>query len=307
MFDRKYRPSKFEEFIGNKPIVRSLLQSYPDWPSSFLFAGPPGIGKTTLARLIAKQLKCTPKEIDAGQDRGIDNIRGLIESTRFKSLVSNYKVYIIDECQGLTKDAQQALLKITEEPPKNTYFILCSTDPSKIIKALRSRCQNYNLEKLSRKELGLIIKNICDNEGIDLKEKKEIATFCIDYAEGIPRTAIKLFEKLRNYTVEEAKKEIGEYEDHDLIDLVKALENKDIPEFYTLLKEHKNYESVRIAIGHILKGKIINLIKRNKDWTVYYNTLGCFIHPVDNINGDIELIHRILNALRSDSRQNQKS
>jgi DNA polymerase III gamma/tau subunit len=305
MFSLKHRPDSFKKFIGNSSAINNLLSSFPDWPSTFLIVGPSGVGKTTLGRLIANQVKCLPinlKEIDAGQDRGIENIRQISKDAHNRPLMGKTKVYIIDECQGLTADAQQALLKITEEAPPNTYFIFCSTDPHKVIKPLKTRCQQglISLLPLSNKELGIIIKNICEEEKIELKDKiKEIAILCIQNADGIPRNVVMLFEKYyRSETVEEVAKNLKNVETYipeELWDMVNALE-KDFVQFLLLFEKKKrgNYESFRITMGNIFKKKLLKAMieKNNTKIDKYESVLQMFTIPVDNQLGDIELISR---------------
>lgn len=306
-FNLRYRPNKFSEYVGNTEKIQGLLASFPDWPQCFLLAGKPGLGKTTLARIIASQLDCNVtnlREVDAGQDRGIEKTRALIESTYSRPLVGKVKVYIIDECQGLTADAQQALLKVAEEPPKDTYFIFCSTDPEKISKALRSRCQHgrIDLEPLSNKELGAIIKSICDQENIDLTKDsiKKIATLCIYKAEGVPRDAIMLFNKFYQYDdpkeVEKVLSSIDPNVPEELWEMVNALDKEDIHKFLTLFSQKKggNWEGFRITFGNLFKGKLLRaMIAKDKNKIDHYSSvLSCFTHPVHNNFGDMELIYR---------------
>lgn len=305
MLNLTHRPTKFSELIGNEVIIKKLLEQYPDWPKSFLLIGPAGVGKTTLARCIANQLECKKvnyHEIDAGQDRGIDNIRKIIGAAMTRPLVGKTKVYVFDECQGLTKDAQQALLKITEEPPSNTYFVFCSTDPQKIIKPLKERCQFglLALQPMSDKELGILLKKICALEEIEVDEKvSEIGRLCIADAQGIPRRAVMNFNKLYNYDdIDEVKKVLENTDDdvpEDFWKYPNALD-ANMTEFIKLFSKRteKNYESFRIIMGHIFKKKAIRAMQNGNesDITKYNNILAMFDKPVDNQLGDIELISR---------------
>ncbi len=308
MFTDKYRPSKFSDFIGNESVIQGLLNSFPNWPQAFLIIGPPGVGKTTLGRLIAKQLECLDcnlREIDAGQDRGIDKIRETIKTVYHRPLVGNTRVYIFDECQGLTAEAQQALLKITEEAPKGVYFVFCSTDPQKIIKTLRARCEQglLNLFPLERREIAEILKRIADAEGIKIEgEIKKIATLCVDNSDGIPRIAVMLFGKYYEY--ESAEKVALELKNAqgfikpEIWDATKALESGDRVKFIELFEttQRGNYEQYRITMGHIYKKRMMNLLKNpviNKEKIEQCKEiLSLFVLPVDNQLGDIELMFR---------------
>ena len=254
--------------------------------------------------MIANQLECRNinlTEIDAGQDRGIDKIRAIIESAHYRPLIGLNKIFIFDECQGLTNDAQQALLKVTEEAPPGVFFVFCSTNPAKIIKALKARCQQgyYSLSPMSNKEIGTIIKNICEKEDIQIEGSvKEIATLCVVESRGIPRDAVMMFEKYYQRTdIEEVAKEMhgSDSVDEEFWPIINALE-KDFVEFIRLFSEMKrgNYEGFRISLGNVFKKKALKAILANNEAGVIKcsRILQIFDKPVDNLIGDIELISR---------------
>lgn len=147
-----FRPDDIGKIFGQDHIQEILLtwiENLEKIPHSILFAGPYGTGKTTIARILANnivKIKKDLKEINAADNRGIDDVRAWVESTRFSPLGSGGKVYIIDELHQMTNAAQSALLKVIEEPPPDTYFFLCTTEPSKLIGPIRSRCTVLELK-----------------------------------------------------------------------------------------------------------------------------------------------------------------
>jgi DNA polymerase III subunit gamma/tau len=178
-FYRKYRPKSFQDVIGQEHIVRTLTNAVAQdiISHAYLFSGPRGTGKTSLARLLAKAVNCAnPKqgdpcnkceacgeinagramdfvELDAASNRGIDEIRDLKEGIKFSPTKLKYKVFVIDEAHQLTKEAANALLKTLEEPPPHAIFILATTEAHKMISTIASRCQRFDFHKLTAPQI----------------------------------------------------------------------------------------------------------------------------------------------------------
>src|SRR3989344_9484316 len=155
---RKYRPQGFEEVIGQEHIVKTLKNSLKSGAIShaYLFCGPRGSGKTTIARIFAKELGCEGidlVEIDAASHTGVDDVRELIDGIKFAPVKSKYKIFIIDECHQLSKSASNALLKTLEEPPAHAIFLLATTEAHKMIPTILSRCQRFDFKRLQVAEI----------------------------------------------------------------------------------------------------------------------------------------------------------
>lgn len=189
---RKYRPKSFDEVLGQDNIVGLLKNAVKSKriAHAYLFAGPRGTGKTSLARILAREAGCSDvdlTEIDAASSRGIDEIRALREAVRFYPLQGSVKVYIIDEVHMLTKEAFNALLKTLEEPPPHAIFILATTEPDKVPETIISRCQNFSFRKIPESILRKIILSIAKSEGFEVDD--ESAGLIALHADGSFRDA----------------------------------------------------------------------------------------------------------------------
>ena len=203
-----YRPTTLEEVVGNdsvKDSLRSLFKRKEDTPHSFMFLGPSGTGKTTFARIIAKQLGCADSdffEYNAANVRGIDTIREIDMNCRYAPLEGKIKVYLLDECAKLTGDAQNAVLKLLEDTPKHVYFILCTTDPDKIIKTIHTRCTTYQTKPLTPLQMDLLLKWVLRSEELEETYPKEIIKEIIKASDGCPRQALVLLDSVIDITDE---------------------------------------------------------------------------------------------------------
>lgn len=223
---RKWRPQRFAEVVGQPHVVRTLTNALASGKSAhaYLFAGPRGTGKTTVARLLAKGLNCeqgpTPEpcnqcascrqiaggssldvmEIDGASNRGIDEIRELRDRIRFAPARSRFKVYIIDEVHMLTNEAFNALLKMLEEPPAHVVFIFATTDPQKVLPTILSRCQRFDFRRLSTQELVAHLAAVTAAEGIPADEPALV--LIARHADGGARDALSLLEQCASYRPE---------------------------------------------------------------------------------------------------------
>ncbi len=197
---RKYRPKSFADVRGQEEIIGVLARAVVDQRNishAYLFSGGRGTGKTTIARIFATEIGCTPTDIyemDAASNRGIDDVRQLREAVQTMPFESPYKVYIIDEVHMLTKEAFNALLKTLEEPPKHVVFILATTDREKVPDTIVSRCQSFVFRQPSVPELKSFILDVVEKEKIKLDAPS--AEIIAIFGDGSYRDTLSVLEKV---------------------------------------------------------------------------------------------------------------
>ena len=196
---RKYRPETFEDVVGQEPVVDLLLKAIrgSKLAHAYLFCGARGTGKTSVARIFARDVGCNSEdiiEIDAASNRGIDEIRELREAVRSVPFSSQYKVYIIDEVHMLTKEAANALLKTLEEPPKHVIFILATTDPDKLPQTIVSRCQKVEFKQPSIETLSSRLIYVAKKESKILEQ--DGAYLIATHGKGSYRDALGVLEQV---------------------------------------------------------------------------------------------------------------
>ena len=222
---RKWRPRQFEEIVGQGHITRILVNAILSnrIAHSYLFTGVRGVGKTTAARILAKALNCEKGpipnpcgqcancseisngnsmdvfEIDGASNRGIDEVRQIIENIRYQPAKSRFKIYIIDEVHQVTKDAFNALLKTLEEPPPFGKFILATTEPHRIPETILSRCQRFDFRRISSREIVQRLSDIARDENLQVTQGALL--LIAREAEGSMRDAQSLLEQVLSYAV----------------------------------------------------------------------------------------------------------
>lgn len=202
---RKYRPKKFVDIYGQDKAIAALKKKCrtDSIPHAILFHGPSGTGKTTLGRIIARRLKCGKydySETNTADYRGIESIRSIRKSIPQAPIHGNCQVILMDECHKLTSDAQNALLKLLEEPPDHVYFILCTTEPEKLLRTIRSRCMEIRLQAIEHDDLVSLMHNICKKERIKIPEQISgtVLSKIAECANGSAREAIQILDSVQN-------------------------------------------------------------------------------------------------------------
>jgi DNA polymerase-3 subunit gamma/tau len=194
-----HRPQTLDEIYGNQDTVatiRSLLDR-EDPPHSWLMYGPTGAGKTTIGRILARELGASGddyREIDTADFRGIDMVRELRKQSQFVPLEGSSRVWLLDECHKLSNDAQNALLKALEDPPDHVYYILCTTDPQKLLPTIRGRCSQHSVTALSEREMRKLARDVAKAEGEKLG--KEVLQQIVETSQGLPRDGLQVLDKV---------------------------------------------------------------------------------------------------------------
>ncbi len=272
---RKYRPQTFAEIIGQEHVVQTLTNSIKgnNISHAYLFSGPRGSGKTTIARLFAKAINCENRkdgqfepcdkcgscleimasrsmdlvEIDAASHTGVDDVRQLIEGIKFAPVKSKYKIFIIDECHQLSKSAANALLKTLEEPPAHVIFILATTEPHKMIATILSRCQKFDFRRLQVSEIIKKLQSIAKKENVKLDESA-LSLIALN-SRGSFRDAESLLDECLSFSGNN-----GEIKAEDIKELLGIVEIAEISNFVDLILNKSEKEAILFLNATLDKG-----------------------------------------------------
>ena len=286
---RKYRPTNFDEVVGQTHIIQTLKNAIVQnrIAHAYLFCGPRGTGKTSIAKIFAKTLNCTNSqdapcgvcenckmaangshpdiiEIDAASNNGVDEVRNLIDKVKYAPMQGKYKIYIIDEVHMMTSGAFNALLKTIEEPPAHVIFIFATTEPNKVLPTIISRCQRFDFNKVSMHDIKYRLSVVCKNEGIEIDENG--LTLIAQLADGGMRDALSILDQCVAYCsshidVNDIRKIYGVVTSEDIGKLFYSVYKKDVDSFD---KDIQKYSDMGMDIKrltadfiHMLKDSLI--------------------------------------------------
>ena len=286
---RKYRPTNFDEVVGQTHIIQTLKNAIVQnrIAHAYLFCGPRGTGKTSIAKIFAKTLNCTNSqdapcgvcenckmaangshpdiiEIDAASNNGVDEVRNLIDKVKYAPMQGKYKIYIIDEVHMMTSGAFNALLKTIEEPPAQVIFIFATTEPNKVLPTIISRCQRFDFNKVSMHDIKYRLSVVCKNEGIEIDENG--LTLIAQLADGGMRDALSILDQCVAYCsshidVNDIRKIYGVVTSEDIGKLFYSVYKKDVDSF---VKDIQKYSDMGMDIKrltadfiHMLKDSLI--------------------------------------------------
>jgi DNA polymerase III subunit gamma/tau len=292
---RIYRPQTFDEVVGQKYILQTIKNAINNnkIAHAYLFSGPRGTGKTTLAKLLAKGVNCTSDkirpcnecdncksialgnnpdviEIDAASNNGVEEIRDIIDKVKYAPISGKYKIYIIDEVHMLSTGAFNALLKTLEEPPAHVIFVLATTEIHKVLPTIISRCQRFDFNKVSQSDIKLRIKEILDKENISYNS--EVVSLIAELADGGVRDALGILDQTiayagNNLTSEHVRDIYGVLSTAEILQLIETILRQDTKAIIMKLNEYdlQGIDLVKLTYGMLNVVKEIVLFNHHHD------------------------------------------
>ena len=259
----EYRPKEFSDMIGQDAIVKTLSNAIKNdkIPQALLFCGPRGVGKTSCARILAKQINNLEEnfeynifELDAASNNSVEDIRSITDQIRIPPQIGKYKVYIIDEVHMLSNAAFNAFLKSLEEPPKHVVFILATTEKNKIIPTILSRCQIYDFKKVDVIDITELLKDICTDKKIKFDE--DSLSLIAEKSDGSIRDSLSMFDRLvsftdSNLTMDEVTANLNVLDYETYFELSTLIISKDIPGILTKYNDifNRGFDDVNLLNG----------------------------------------------------------
>lgn len=311
VLSRRYRPKSFSEIVGQKHVVTTLVNALQSdrVAHAYLFAGPRGVGKTSMARILSKALNCQKGtayapcnecstcnsitngndidvlEIDGASNRGIDEIRNIRQNVGYAPAVSKHKIYIIDEVHMLTKEAFNALLKTLEEPPLHVKFIFATTSPSRVPDTVQSRCQRFDFKNISIADISDRLAHICKTENIAAEE--EVLQSIAKYARGGLRDSESILDQLASFchekiTLRDVYDIFGVVSEEKLSGLINSFIEKKpeltIEIFHSIMESGRDIEGFIDQLLHYIRDLLlVSVCKTERD-------------TIETVSGDINLL-----------------
>lgn len=293
----RFRPTTFDQVVGHDAAVRSLKTALEKKTTRmFMFSGDPGLGKTTLARIVAEAAGCAENmvEVNAATKTGIDAMREVTDNLRFKPLGGKAVAVIVDEAHALSKPASQSLLKDLEEPPEWVYWFLCTSEPTRLPKALRTRCLHIELKPVPKKVLEEWAFALEDEHKLLSKklsgdDRSDAVALCVEEAGGSPRQVLANLALIAGAeSFEEAEKLIGSAEGSvEAVELARLLSRparwSDVQATLRKLKDH-DPESVRRVVQAWISSMVLNS-KKEADAGRGLEILDAFSQPFYHMSG----------------------
>ncbi len=314
VLSRRYRPKSFEDIVGQKHVVTTLVNALENdrVAHAYLFAGPRGVGKTSMARILSKALNCQKGrtanpcnkcstcnsitcgndidvlEIDGASNRGIDEVRNIRQNVGYAPSASKYKIYIIDEVHMLTKEAFNAILKTLEEPPEHVKFIFATTSPSRVPDTVQSRCQRFDFKNISVSDISDRLEQICKSENISTE--KEVLQSIAKYARGGLRDSESILDQLASFchekiTLRDVYDIFGVVSEEKLSNLVNSFIQKkpelSIEIFHEISENGRDINGFIDQLLLYIRDLLIVSVSNNKEQDI-----------IENISADLNLLRK---------------